>query len=835
MQRQLLGDEQYISAPSEGGFDPIDVVALVPEIEEENTRQNEAMDVRIGSLKENDIRRIDIAKQPNGLQELAAFSKTLTESLVEIQEKKTKAGIQRGLMLAYENGVAKETQDAFTETEAEHLAVARETEQAAQEVERQTGDRGLADRVRSMSDAERYGYTKGMIQMGAADYPIFLQENKDKISVVVNGRPVTLETAKTEEEFAAVQAEITSTFLSQYQGLNPALLNKYLFPNIRQINNTEAIEFATRLANEREAERTTQRQNQLIIGSKAGEANLGSNYVLNHPEGPRKGKQELAALLQTSLENGTLTGDQVRAIINEEITFADGSVSSLLGKDPSIFGGLIKAAEDADAKRLDRDTRRLEDEKQAWTNNAVETLRSISARGGTPTVDDIRALRDEWEENFPDSPFPEKLAGIVTAEMGDLRAQRERLNDIINHGRGFLIETDFDGISEGVRREFEDELNAGKAVTELSATDSRTVDDFIRTAAEEVGLYDTGKKEFTLEGKTQALHARRDFEAQYAANLVAGMSQQEAFDSALKSVTEKVLAKKYDDELTQTQPSIRIQEAKKELLENKELLTTKVFLTKEELKEALKAYETSGRKAYPPAVRAIASSLGQDPWVVAQAQLNAAGMLNETGEDQKPDVVKDVEKLSPEIQDFLLRNPSPSRTNRAVIESQTTGDTKWFLDTVASKESSAHGEYDAMNMGGSGIGPNNQAYGSANSCDKSHGCLSSMTLGQVMALQANGDAFAVGRYQFIPATLKETVEQMGISYDTPFDATLQDALAIGRLRWRLSVQNSALGLRNEWQGLWHLPDTTVAELLEAGREIVSPYDSPKNILPALRS
>ena len=104
-----------------------------------------------------------------------------------------------------------------------------------------------------------------------------------------------------------------------------------------------------------------------------------------------------------------------------------------------------------------------------------------------------------------------------------------------------------------------------------------------------------------------------------------------------------------------------------------------------------------------------------------------------------------------------------------------------------------------------------------------------------MALQANGDAFAVGRYQFIPATLKETVEQMGISYDTPFDATLQDALAIGRLRWRLSVQNSALGLRNEWQGLWHLPDTTVAELLEAGREIVSPYDSPKNILPALRS
>lgn len=835
MQRQLLGDEQYVSTQTKGGFDPVDVVDLVPEIEAENTRQNEAMDVRIGSLKENDSRRIDIAKQPNGLQELAVFSKTLTDALVDIQDKKNKADLQRGLMRAFEDGLTEDEQAAFNEAEAEHQAVARETEQAAQEVERQTGDRGLADRVRSMSDWERYGYTKGMIQMGAADYPIFLQENKDKISVVVNGRAVTLETAKTEEEFAAVQAEITSTFLSQYQGLNPALLNQYLFPNIKQANNTEAVEFATRLANEREAERTTQRQNQLIIGSKAGEANLGSNYVLNHPDGPRKGKQELAALLETSLTNGTLTGDQVRAIINEEITFADGSVSSLLGKDPSIFGGLIKAAEDADAGRLDRDTRNLEDKKQAWINGAVETLRSISARGGTPTVEDIRALRDKWEKDFPDTPFPEKLAGVVTAEMGDQRAQREKLNDILNHGRGFLIESDFAGISEVVRKDFEEHLNAGKAVTGLSSTDSRTVDDFIRTAAAETELYDTGTKEFTLEGKTQALHARRDFEAQYAANLVAGMDERQAFDTALKSVTEKLKAKAYDEELTQTQPSIRIQEAKKELHENKELLTSKVYLTKEELKEALKAYETSGRKSYPPAVRAIAGSLGIDPWVVAQAQLNAAGMLEKTGEDQKPDAVKDVEKLSPEIQDFLLRDPSLSRTNRALIETQTTGNTKWFLDTVASKESSAHGGYDAMNMGGTGIGVNNRAYGSANSCDKNHGCLSSMTLGQVMALQANGDAFAVGRYQFIPGTLRETVEQMGISLDTPFDATLQDALAIGRLRWRLSVQNSALGLRNEWQGLWRLPDTTVAELLETGRAIVSPYDSPENILPALRS
>ena len=132
------------------------------------------------------------------------------------------------------------------------------------------------------------------------------------------------------------------------------------------------------------------------------------------------------------------------------------------------------------------------------------------------------------------------------------------------------------------------------------------------------------------------------------------------------------------------------------------------------------------------------------------------------------------------------------------------------------------------------MGANNQAYGSANSCDVT-GCLSQMTLGDVMSLQSQGRLFAAGRYQFIPDTLRETAQQLGLSMDTPFDATTQDALAIGRLRWRLGQQNSLTGLRTEWQGLWQIPTSEAQQVLDAGREVVSVYNQPQNILPALRN
>jgi GH24 family phage-related lysozyme (muramidase)/LysM repeat protein len=54
--------------------------------------------------------------------------------------------------------------------------------------------------------------------------------------------------------------------------------------------------------------------------------------------------------------------------------------------------------------------------------------------------------------------------------------------------------------------------------------------------------------------------------------------------------------------------------------------------------------------------------------------------------------------------------------------------------------------------------------------------LTSMTLGQVMKAQANGELFAVGKYQVIPATMKEAVANLKLNPNDKFDASMQEKI-----------------------------------------------------------
>ena len=163
MQNPLLNDEQYRAAQYSTAFEPVDIVDLVPEIEKEQQRQSKAFDVRVQSLKENDQRAIRIAEQPNALQDLAAFSETLTESLIEVQKKKNEADMQRGMMQAMTEGITPEEEAEFEAGEAALKEGKIVADKAAEEIQQETGDVFVADRVRSMSSWERYGYMKGPV------------------------------------------------------------------------------------------------------------------------------------------------------------------------------------------------------------------------------------------------------------------------------------------------------------------------------------------------------------------------------------------------------------------------------------------------------------------------------------------------------------------------------------------------------------------------------------------------------------------------------------------------------------------------------------------------
>jgi murein DD-endopeptidase MepM/ murein hydrolase activator NlpD len=101
-----------------------------------------------------------------------------------------------------------------------------------------------------------------------------------------------------------------------------------------------------------------------------------------------------------------------------------------------------------------------------------------------------------------------------------------------------------------------------------------------------------------------------------------------------------------------------------------------------------------------------------------------------------------------------------------------------FLDATGAAEASLGG-YDAANRGTAGGQPIKG--------------LSSMTLAQVMQLQTQG-VNAVGRYQFIPGTLREAVAQEGLDPNTTtFDQATQDRLALNLLKNRAAAWDYITG------------------------------------------
>jgi hypothetical protein len=77
--------------------------------------------------------------------------------------------------------------------------------------------------------------------------------------------------------------------------------------------------------------------------------------------------------------------------------------------------------------------------------------------------------------------------------------------------------------------------------------------------------------------------------------------------------------------------------------------------------------------------------------------------------------------------------------------------------------------------------------------------LTSMTLGEVMAAQKAGKVFAVGSYQFIPATLAEAVAKLKLQPGELFSPTLQNRLAIELILGGWKRQGLSRYLLGHWQ------------------------------------
>jgi hypothetical protein len=830
---------QFRPSDSSGKFDPVTQIDLIPAIDRRDRRLSQAEDQAFRQLQANNkTRQINAQRLGKDLEALAEFSKTLNDQLAKDLKARNKAEMQEGIMEAYYEGVSPEKQEQFKQDENALRETGAAANKLAEQVEEQTGDVFVADRFRSMSGWKKYGYALGMVQRGASNYAMYYENAKESAAIEVEGKGVvTFDNATEPEEYAALQEQVNQEFLNQFVGVNPALLNEHLFETMQTVQKRDAISWAQEQRQLRQAQLKGERYDEVVglINNSDTTAEELSRFILDHPKGPRQGKLELAELIAKGIDDRIITGQDALRLLRDSQTTDSRGTGSLISKDKGIFGFLEAKAEDAIAGEIDRESREIDDQLQVVTNDILKT---IDDGDGVITPQETKALIQYWRDNTNNAPLPENIKDRLYADDEvDLDEARIRLRQI-EATRLYLIESDFKGLPKRLMNEFN-----VRSVEEMTPNEEQ-----VRFAKKQIvaGL-DTkfentdGTKRETNSYRTMEEEAYYDYLRLYAefintedpkdAHRLAYQRVVETIDPTAVFDNEQKIHQylKRNPETTQNERD-RVQLHRRMIKDDKASLRTTPYLSQAEMDLGLKYLK--GQSVEPPqhAVN-LARRIGIPTYDLLAMQAKAFKLEYKP---ERPKTEGEVDGLDPAVQELLRKYPSASRTLRAVT--QTEGNTKWFLDSIASVESAAHGEYEAMNTGGTGIGVNNMAYGSANSCDVT-GCLTGMTIGEVMNRQAKGEIFAAGRYQFIPTTLRDTVNYMGISLDTPYDATTQDALAIGRLHWRLSLpgNNNLLGLRTEWQGLHKRLDSEVQPVLDAGREVTSVYNRPENILPALRS
>ena len=97
------------------------------------------------------------------------------------------------------------------------------------------------------------------------------------------------------------------------------------------------------------------------------------------------------------------------------------------------------------------------------------------------------------------------------------------------------------------------------------------------------------------------------------------------------------------------------------------------------------------------------------------------------------------------------------------------------VEPIAEMISKGEGDWNAINRGRAGDTPGGFQALLGDTCEN-------FTIGEILDMQASGRLYAVGRYQFIPTTLRLAVQQSGVSRLDFFSPATQNRLLIALLQ-----------------------------------------------------
>jgi len=856
----------------------------IPALEAEYDRQTRAAEKVQDQVRRNQDQLIENAKTQslnaktdiNNLKDIAAFSKTATEALVGYQKKINEQKEMTGLMEAFMNGIPVEEQEAFDVGEAEAAASEIESSRVAGNYLRQGGLPQVASALRGMNNHKALGYAKGLLMQAGADYPTYLAMKRKTFAMNIGGKEVTLATANAPERAVLMRA-LNEMYISQFQGLNPALLNKYLFDPMRKGMAADQIQWTEDWQKNQEIQATSDRRADLAKSINGATPVQSAVFQLDNLQAyygsGAVARTKLIEDIQYLRKAGIITPQRESEIYNSEFTDKSGKTRRMV--DWVEFAAANSEADEAadELRRdvIDKENLRKKEAQLTW-QQMLPDIREEDLQGPQR----LQFAKEFANRNKLDLQSTQYLLNWINQDSDKANELKEALYSRIDRGMS-IGEQDLNG--------YNSLRNDTKIAAALKESGQLQAGDFKGADAELTAAVVAISKSGTAEGLTGNLeatqllnNAKEQVRKEYQLNLANYKDPEKAMQKALDNVLNRITpysgeADKYGNVKSMAmsplsnqnylkldpkeQEFVNIGQAQREISQR---ATNKVdpfatVLTGSEpyLEEMDKNIKAGKRDPIPAFYEVLARGQPFSKWHIANAQRIANGQ----SPIPLPPEVERLRELPPSAVTLLERTPDRTQGTMRRVQYQTemagdkgTGDAyQNLLGLIRSGE----GSYNSANRGVAADSPGGIPG------------LENKTLGQWKALQNSG-WFALGAYQFIPETLRMAARGAGITDGTVMTKAVQDRLAIelimgGQKRPRLTAYLSGRSdnldgaldaIALEWASIQnargvsayagvggnaaHIGRDEARRALVRLREQVvkSPYNQNENLKPGLR-
>ena len=276
---------QFQGSAESKGFRPVQQASSTAAMERETERHLQQQQLNLSRIHENEtaVERANLTNLTGALGTLSTFSKTLSDHLEKQQKIKNEADMNEGMMMAYLTPQDPAEALAFDVAEG-YLKSGDEQIQAIGDQAQLSGAPFLGvQKLRDLSGWKQYGAAMGFAQKAGDSYGQAMAEATAEM-------PEGLSMEEKAVYLSNARAQWLQT--SGFQRLNPALLNKYAFPKMREADSAILNNWRKQEENEKKALMLDEAQT--IMGAAPVE-NFGSSLDMMVRGGMdrRKARQEL--------------------------------------------------------------------------------------------------------------------------------------------------------------------------------------------------------------------------------------------------------------------------------------------------------------------------------------------------------------------------------------------------------------------------------------------------------------------------------------------------------------------------------------------------------------